>query len=94
MDKLTQALLALHYITPLTATAIAKLIQANQLQCLETLDTKQLSQTLRITPQRASAILTQFKQLYHVDMQAYYAENAITPIPFYDENYPKSLLLI
>ncbi|KFL44323.1 hypothetical protein CH76_00495 [Lysinibacillus sp. BF-4] len=94
MDKTTQALLALHYITPLTAKAVAALIQANQLERLDTLQVNQLTQTLRITPQRASAILTQFKQLYKVDMQSYYAENAIVPIPFYDENYPKSLLSI
>lgn len=94
IDKLTQHLLALHYITPLTAKAVAKLIHTKQLERLDTLKPQELTQTLRINEQRAGAILKQFKEVNNIDMLAYYDSNAIKPLPFYHDDYPKRLLLI
>lgn len=94
MDTVTQHLLALHYITPVTVKTAANLIDKGWLQQFHQLTTKQIAHALRTNDKRASHIQQQFLEVNRTDFEAYYAKQAIKPLPFYFPNYPKGLLSI
>ncbi|VEI04718.1 DNA-processing protein DprA [Kurthia zopfii] len=93
MDELTSNLLALHYVQPLTANRLSPILQLDRtLQNLSYMTPSQIALLLKMNTLKASSLLNNFKKIQHTDWQQYYAEKNITPIPFYDERYPKSLL--
>lgn len=93
MDELTSNLLALHYVQPLTANRLSPMLQEGcSLQKFASMTPSEIALQLKMNSTKASSLLHNFKKLQHTDWQQYYDEKSITPIPFYDERYPKSLL--
>lgn len=87
-----QLLLSLHYVYPLTLNKYKTLLnEIHSLQNIFNTTPTKLAKILRITTNKASALLTHLERLITVDLKEAYDLKNIQPIPYNSPFYPKSL---
>lgn len=93
MEKLTENLLAFHYVHPVSLKQLAPLLKEDaSLEQIPYITPKKLAALLKITEKKSEKIMKEYEQVRQTDFGQYYASRQIDVIPFYSSHYPLNLL--
>lgn len=85
-------MLVLHYVQPLSVNRLLPLFKEDaKLQHIVTMPPSKLALLLKMTRENAQKLQENFRKVNARDLQSYYQKLKITPVFFYDQNYPEKL---
>lgn len=93
MEQLTNNLLALHYIHPMSLKQLTPLLKEDpHLNNLNYINPLKIAKLLKMTLEKTTKLLTDFNRVRNTDWAKYYLQKNIHPILFFSSNYPVTLL--
>lgn len=93
MEQLTNNLLALHYIHPMSLKQLTPLLKEDShLNHLNYIHPLKLAKLLKVTSEKASKLLNDFNRVRNTNWAEYYQQKNIEPVLFFSANYPDALL--
>lgn len=93
MEQLTNNLLALHYIQPMSLKQLTPLLKEDpHLNNLNYMNPLKLAKLLKMTIEKTTKLLIDFNHVRHTNWAEYYRQKSIHPVLFFSSNYPLTLL--
>lgn len=93
MEKLTNNLLALHYIQPMSLKQLTPLLKVDpHLNNLNYMNPLKLAKLIKMTLEKTTKLLIDFNRVRHTDWAEYYRQKGIHLVMFFSSNYPLTLL--